>query len=45
MSQPQEINNPLVLSYLDLRKSVGVIGALLPFVVRREKFCSIVQDF
>jgi hypothetical protein len=33
MRQPQEINNTLVLSYLDLRKSVGVIGTLLPFVV------------
>jgi uncharacterized membrane protein len=33
MGQPQEINNTLVLSYLDLRKSVGVIGTLLPFVV------------
>ena len=29
----QEINDTLVLSYLDLRKSVGVIGTLLPFVV------------
>ncbi len=33
MTQSQEINNTLVLSYLDLRKSVGVIGTLLPFVV------------
>jgi hypothetical protein len=33
MSRLQEINNPLVLSYLDLRKSVGAIGVLLPFVV------------
>ena len=33
MSQSQEINNTLVLSYLNLRKSVGVIGTLLPFVV------------
>jgi membrane protein CcdC involved in cytochrome C biogenesis len=33
MDQSQEINNTLVLSYLDLRKSVGVIGTLLPFVV------------
>src|ERR1700751_1595083 len=33
MSQPQEITDTLVLSYLDLRKSVGVIGTLLPFVV------------
>lgn len=33
MGKLQEINNTLVLSYLDLRKSVGVIGTLLPFVV------------
>lgn len=34
----QEINNTLVLSYLDLRKSVGVIGTLLPFAVSIGKF-------
>ena len=33
MNEPQEIDNTLVLSYLDLRKSVGTIGVLLPFVV------------
>jgi hypothetical protein len=33
MKDPRELNNTLVLSYLDLRKSVGVIGILLPFVV------------
>src|SRR5215475_9308930 len=33
MKDPKEINNTLVLSYLDLRKSVGIIGMLLPFVV------------
>ncbi len=33
MTEQQEINNTLVLSYLDLRKSIGVIGTLLPFVV------------
>jgi uncharacterized membrane protein len=38
MTQQQEIDNALVLSYLDLRKSVGVIGTLLPFVVSIGKF-------
>jgi hypothetical protein len=38
MRQQQEIDNTLVLSYLDLRKSVGVIGTLLPFVVCIGKF-------
>ncbi|HEY7296581.1 MAG TPA: hypothetical protein VH684_01485 [Xanthobacteraceae bacterium] len=33
MNEPPENNNTLVLSYLDLRKSVGIIGMLLPFVV------------
>jgi hypothetical protein len=33
MKDPREINNTLVLSYLDLRKSVGTIGILLPFVL------------
>src|SRR5215831_3197412 len=33
MKDIKEINNTLVLSYLDLRKSVGIIGMMLPFVV------------
>jgi hypothetical protein len=33
MNKSQEIDNTLVISYLDLRKSIGVIGIMLPFVV------------
>jgi hypothetical protein len=33
MKDKKEVNNTLVLSYLDLRKSVGIIGMTLPFVV------------
>ena len=33
MPPPQTPNNSLVLSYLDLRKAIGIIGIALPFVV------------
>jgi hypothetical protein len=33
MNDLQETDNTLVLSYLDLRKSVGTVGILLPFVL------------
>lgn len=33
MLNPSDNNNSLVLSYLDLRKAVGVIGIALPFVL------------
>jgi hypothetical protein len=33
MNEHQENNDTLVISYLDLRRSVGAIGTLLPFVV------------
>ena len=33
MSQPSDPQDSLVLSYLDLRKAVGIIGVALPFVL------------
>ncbi len=33
MSSPSRSNNSLVLSYLDLRKAIGIIGIALPFVL------------
>ncbi len=33
MDQQPKLQDPLVLSYLDLRKAVGIIGCALPFVL------------
>jgi hypothetical protein len=35
---PSEANNSLVISYLGLRKAIGIIGLLLPFVLAVGKF-------
>jgi hypothetical protein len=40
MSQPSGTQAPVVLSYLDLRKAVGIIGVALPFVLAIGKVIS-----